>query len=126
MLNIIKIYRARDLYLIIGSQSSWLITPDTMLLYRSGAVKFCPGIPAGNRYRMFSSHGNINIAVLADGNDFIAPELYGVKQFDTCTADELERTYVYSLGMTIYYALEHQTDPQVGQSQLMNYNDSNT
>jgi len=42
-----------------------------------------------------------------DGNDFIAPELYGVKQFDTIA--ELDKTYVYSLGMTIYYALEYQT-----------------
>ena len=44
---------------------------------------------------------------VADGNNFIAPELQ-VKQFPT--ADELERTYIYSLGMTVWYALEYQND----------------
>jgi len=36
---------ARDI-VWLGAHSSWLVTPDTTLLYHSGAVKFCPGIPA--------------------------------------------------------------------------------
>ena len=83
-----------------------------MLLYRSGAVKFCPGIPNGNHRDTTCSSFN-QYCCIVDGNNFIAPELYGMKQFHT--TDELERTYVYSLGMTIYYALEYRNDGQVGQ-----------
>ena len=82
-----------------------------MLLYRSGAVKFCPGIPNGNHRHTKCSSFIQYCCIIADGNHFIAPELYGMKQFHTI--DELERTYVYSLGMTIYYALEYQNDGQV-------------
>ena len=83
-----------------------------MLLYRSGAVKFCPGllngkilnIPAGITY-------SLSLAIAADGNRFIAPELYRTKHFHSI--DELEKTYVYSLGMTIYYGLDYQSNGQV-------------
>lgn len=77
------------------------------MLYQSGVVKFCPGIPtAGTVCTCAVAGHNCYYLVMIEGNDFIAPELYGAKEFD-CV--EMEKTYVYSLGMTVYYALEYQS-----------------
>ncbi|XP_062503040.1 tyrosine-protein phosphatase non-receptor type 13-like isoform X2 [Corticium candelabrum] len=90
--------------LLERDKSSWasgpslLITMDTLMMTRGGEVEFCPG------------HLDIN-----DPGSFAPPETFASNY--QITRASVEKMYVYSLGMTIYSAVEFEADKNVEISQ---------
>ena len=97
-----------------------LITPDTLLLYSSGAVLFCTGI-AGKlnflRTKLDILRHYVRMYVTLDNpaSDFCPPEVSVVTSGWTKVA--VEKAYEYSLGNT----LRHVTDKvkEVGRMTVM-------